>query len=186
VFACVNFILLLLWSTKASYTTTPAIVSATLSFTAALALCYLSYIEHSRSISPSSFLNIYLLVSLVPDFIQARWLSSNKDLHALVLVHTAGIGVKVLLLVLEAQSKVSYLKPAYQNLSPEVTEGIINRTFLWWINSLLKIGYRKLLSYEDLPVLDDKLSSARLRSEMILIWDGTRRLVPWAHCFNSD
>ena len=95
-----------------------------------------------------------------------------------MLVYTAGIGVKLLLVVLEAQSKTPYLKVTYRDLSPEVTSGIINKALFWWINSLLKVGYRGLLSYNDLPALDDGLSSEHLRLKLQNEWDGRSKIPP--------
>jgi ATP-binding cassette subfamily C (CFTR/MRP) protein 1 len=72
--------------------------------------------------------------------------------------------VKGILLVVEARSKVSFLKSPYKELSPE--EGVFNRYLFWWINSLLIAGYERLLLYKDLPKLDDEMSSERLRDQM--------------------
>ena len=174
IFICIKLVVLVLWALEPVYRTPYALVSATLSLVGAVFLCYLSYMEHTRSICPSSFLALYLLASLFPDIVQARSLYLNEDLHTLMLIYAAGIGVKLLLLVLEAKSKDLYLKPAYRNLSPEVTAGIINRTFFWWINSLFKTGYRKVLSIQDLPVLDDELSSARLQAKLKSEWGNAR------------
>ncbi len=167
---CINLAVLVLWSTESIYRTISTITAASLTLMGAFTVCYLSYFEHSRTICPSSFLNLYLLLSLILDLIQARSLLHASELHALMLVYIAGICVKLLVLILEAQSKHPYLKPAYQALSPEVTAGIINRTLFWWINSLFQIGYRKLLTYQDLPVLDEKLSSEPLRLKLQYKW----------------
>ena len=89
----------------------------------------------------------------------------------IVVVQAAGFSVKLLLLVLESQSKAPILKAPYRNCSPEETVGVLSRSVLWWINSLLVTGYQELLTGDDLPQLGHDLESENLRERMKRAWD---------------
>lgn len=171
IFAALQLSLLVLWSRSPLHQVSASIPSASLSFVDALAVCHLSYIEQRRSVRPSTLLNIYLLATLFFDIVQARTLFLLKDFPTIAAVCAASIGIKVLLLIIEAQSKASILRYPYRTLSPEETAGILNRTLLWWINSLLVTGHQKLLTGDELPRLDSELASEHMREEMERAWD---------------
>lgn len=131
--------------------------------------------EDIKSIQPSSTLSAYLVFTLLPDITQSRtlWLrSSNTPIAA---VFTASIAAKATLLILESCGKQSHLRPAYKNIPPEFTGGVINRSFLWWVNQVFKRGLRALLTYEDLFVLDKDLTTAGLSVRIEDAWSKRRR-----------
>lgn len=132
-------------------------------------LC-LSYAEDKRSTRPSTLLNVYLLFSVLFDVTQDRtlWLTGRTDIAA---VMSASIGIRIVMLCLEARSKSSYLKSPYKDLPPEATSGILNLSFVWWLNGLFATGFQKLLTMDDLSELDPALSSEALGKKMQAIWD---------------
>lgn len=150
--------------------------SATLSFIDTLAILPLSYVEHTRSVRPSTLLGVYLLMSLVFDIPQARTLYLRDASMSVTAIFTAAISAKVVLLVLEAQSKKSHLIYPFKEFPPEATSGIWNRTFFWWLNSLFVNGFRRLVSLEDLEKPDPGLSSEMLRDKMRLAWEKRGKL----------
>ena len=151
--------------------TQASIPSAALSFIAAVATLALSPLEQSRSVEPSSLLNVYLLFSLVLDLPQARTLHYMQSTNLVTLVFIASIAVKFILLLLEAQDKALYLKDPYQELSPETTGGVFSRTFFWWLNPLFMKGYHAILSPSDLFALDQGLASEPLGYRLAKAWD---------------
>ncbi len=167
--------LLILWLKAAPDTRTPASVpSAALSFVSTLGIYPLSYMEQTRNIRPSTLLEAYLLASMVLDIPQARTLfllRHSSNTAAIGAIFTASMGVKLVLWMLEAQSKTKHLKHAYKEYPPEATRGICNRTFFWWLNPLLLKGFRSLLSMEDLYTTDPALSSKLLGEKMQTAWD---------------
>jgi len=78
---------------------------------------------------------------------------------------------KFVLLLLESSEKRTYLNPEYQNLPLETTSGIINRSFLWWINGLFVQGSRRLLSLKDLLDLDEVLTAERVSGRLREAWE---------------
>lgn len=162
---------LILWATNGSIRTRASVPSAAISFAAALAVLLLSSVEHSRSVGPSTLLSVYLLLSSVLDLAQARTLYLQRDSLPIAAIFFAIIGIRLSLLLLESCSKRPYLKPPYNNLSPESTSGIFNRTVFWWLNPLFVKGFQGLLSFNDLCTTDSKLASEPLSRSMHKAWD---------------
>lgn len=169
--------LLVLWSEAQSKDGTRASVpSAALNLVVAVELLALTWIEDSRSVRPSSLINVYLVSTLFFDAVQARTLFLRTPTNsALAAVFTSAIAVKAILLFLEARRKTAFLAPPYKGLPPESTSGIINRSFLWWVNDLFRSGLRSLLTSDKLYILDDKLASAPLGATIADTWQRRRR-----------
>lgn len=156
--------------------TKAALPSAVLSFVAGIAILFLSRLEDSRAVRPSSLLSIYLLVSLAFDAVQTRTLYL-KHVSSLILgLFTANVGIKLVLLLLENRSKRSYLKSPYNVYPPEATSGIVNRSFFWWITPVFATGFRKLLTLNDLFTTDPGLLSEPLLTQMEISWKKCKSL----------
>ncbi|KAK7957338.1 ABC transporter [Apiospora aurea] len=81
------------------------------------------------------------------------------------------VTLELLLLGIESHNKVAYIRPEYQNVSPEITAGAVGRASFWWINPILAGGYRSSLLLAGLPPLDSELQSNGLRRKAALAWD---------------
>ncbi|GAT29334.1 ABC multidrug transporter [Aspergillus luchuensis] len=91
------------------------------------------------------------------------WLRHPEGINQVIAIITSvGAGLKVLLLILEATEKRYILRHPYQNYPPEALAGIYNRSFFWWLNSLFRRGFSKVLGVDDLFALDKQLESKRL------------------------
>ena len=180
----------MLYTRDRSTSSSVSIAAATVNLIVALHLIGLSWIEDSRSVKPSTLLISYLLFTIFLDIPQARslWLlRTNATLEALAGVFSASIAAKIALLLLETRQKRVYLKTEYRDLPPESTSGIINRSFLWWINDLFRRGFRALISISDLYQLDSKLTSGDLKLKLQRAWETRRRPerrveLAWALC----
>ncbi|KAE8369715.1 hypothetical protein BDV27DRAFT_152796 [Aspergillus caelatus] len=86
-------------------------------------------------------------------------------------VLTAIVGIKAILLCLESRSKAAYLQPPYSKLPPESTSGIINLSLFWWLNALFRMGYRQLITTEDLFDIDPSLKADVIGREMQDAWN---------------
>lgn len=137
---------------------------------AAFQLICLSWIEDARSERPSTLVTIYLLFTLLLDLPQARTLWLQHTHVAIAGLFSASLACKAVLLILETFEKRPYLMPPYRNLPLEATSGIISRSFLWWLNGTFQKGFRTLLSFDDLNVLDDGLTSAQLDETVGKAW----------------
>ncbi|KAH8591587.1 P-loop containing nucleoside triphosphate hydrolase protein [Bisporella sp. PMI_857] len=140
-------------------------------FAAALAVCQLSFLEHGRSVKPSTLLILYLLASIICEGVLLLSFFLAHGISATASVFVAAFGLKFLFLILESISKRSYLRAPYRELPIEQTASDLNRAFLFWINDLISLGNSKLLVYSDLPGLNDSLKSRDIRARMEGVWD---------------
>ncbi|KAE8381911.1 putative multidrug resistance protein [Aspergillus bertholletiae] len=164
-----QLVLLIRWS-AAPFATSTSLPAAALSLVDAVLILCLIYVEDRRSSRPSTLLNVYFLSSTLCDAIQARtlWLNHQSSMATFL---TAIVGMKAILLCLESQSKVDYLRSPYSKLPPESTSGIINLSLFWWLNTLFRMGYRQLITTQDLFDMDPSLKADALGKDMQDAWD---------------
>ena len=149
----------------------PSLAASTLSFVMSLMLCALSYMEHSRSLRPSTLLNGYLFVTLIFDAIILRtlWLSSfNTSIRDL---YTASFALRAIITLLEAKEKRSYFNAEYKQTSPEESSGLYSQSLFWWLNSLIMRGARHILKSDDLYPISDDISSKILNTAFWKAWN---------------
>lgn len=162
------------WSLKEPRAGGMALAASAVNFVAAFQVVILSWLEDARSVRPSTTITIYLLFTAILDIPQGRslWLRRYNVNAALF---SAAIGVKAILLALENVSKRSRLLAKFQGLPHEATSGILDRSFLWWLNGTFRKGYSTVLSLRDLHVLDASLSSANLNEMATIAWAKRRQ-----------
>ncbi|KAF5627041.1 multidrug resistance-associated 1 [Fusarium sp. NRRL 52700] len=140
------------------------------SFIAAAILCLLLYMEYMRSTRSADLAVLFLLLSVGFDVAIAITEGSNEWL-----IPTTKIAPKLLLVATESRSKQRILKSPYSSQAPEELAGILTRVFFWWINPILTLGNRKILSGDDLPPIDQLLRSEKLRRDGLWAWDQRAR-----------
>ncbi|KXG48870.1 ABC transporter, transmembrane domain, type 1 [Penicillium griseofulvum] len=169
VFAAIQLALLISWAKKPRPTKF-SVASSAINLVVAMQIVVLSWVEDERSVRPSSLLAIYLLFTLLFDVVQARslWLS-HRDLLISILF-TTSVAAKTAMVLFESLGKQKHLIGSYQDLPPESTSGIVNRSFMWWLNRLFSTGFRSLLTTEDLDRLDKPLESAETTQKALRAW----------------
>ncbi|CAK7221455.1 hypothetical protein SEUCBS140593_004574 [Sporothrix eucalyptigena] len=102
----------------------------------------------------------------------------SKQETGLAVTLSVSLGVRLVLLYLEAKSKKDLLVPCAENekVPAEVLAGPINRTVFHWLNSLLMIGYKTVLQATDFGPIDDQLLSVKLRPKFQHIAEQYRNL----------
>ncbi|KAJ5401745.1 ABC transporter integral membrane type 1 [Penicillium crustosum] len=191
--ASINFALqlslLVLWSVSVASRTSTSIPSAALGLANSTIIIGLSYVEDIKSTCPSSLLTVYLLLSILFDATQARtlWLTHRVAIAA---VQSAIFGTKLTMLLLETRKKTSYLKSPYKEYPPEATSGIVNQSFVWWLNRLFLTGYQKIIESGDLFALEPGLGSGDAGKKLKVAWEKHGKAenkfsLPWAFfcCF---
>lgn len=170
VFAAIQLALLISWAKKAHPITKLSVALSAINLVVAMEVLVLSWVEDERSVRPSSLLAIYLLFTLLFDTVQTRtlWLSYGNLL--VPSLFTANIAVKTAMVLFESLGKQKHLIGSYQDLPPESTSGIVNRSFMWWLNRLFSTGFRSLLTTEDLDPLDKPLESAGTARQASKAW----------------
>lgn len=150
--------------------TATSLAEVSLRLVDAFVLLILSIAEDRQSIRPSSIINAYLAGSLLFDAAQVRTLWLIHEAVAFCALATASLGLKLALLVTEAQSKRQRLDQSYQGLTPEATSSPFSRGTFWWLRSLLWRGFRTPLKLEDMFGLEKSMSSDALESSFSDAW----------------
>lgn len=116
--------------------------------------------EHERSIRPSTFLNLFLGLSILLDIARVRTLFALPSNFTIAVVYYTSFLVKLLLLALEMVEKRALLKQQWQDKAPEEVSGIYNRGLFLWMNTLIRRGYRTILTMDILLPIDEQLLAA--------------------------
>lgn len=160
---------LILWSTSA-HKTNVSVASAAVSFIASLSIFPLSYIDGKRSGRPSVVLNVYLLGSGLFDAIQIRTLW-QAQLRNLAIASSVGLGIKVILLCLEALPKKIIKKTETKTgISLEERVSVYSLRTFWWLNEILWLGRRQSLELSNLYFIDPGLKTVRYSSQLAHNW----------------
>ncbi|KAL7947355.1 P-loop containing nucleoside triphosphate hydrolase protein [Trichoderma barbatum] len=137
-----------------------------LSSTATIAAFFLSRASHGRSLRPSTVLDLYLSISSILNIARTRTLWLLAAGSPVPILMTLNLSLTLFALILESIEERKRLS----NGSPEEFSGIWSRISFSWLIPLLKTGYDKVLSQEDLPNLDTRLQSRLLRHQLITTW----------------
>lgn len=165
----------MIWSLNKNAQVSASIAAATVNLMVSLQMIALSWFEDARSVRPSTLLSLYLVVTVLLDLPQARTLWIHGGLATTAGITSTAVGLKTLFLVLENLGKRRYLLSVYQDLPPESTSGIVNRSFLWWINDTFRRGFRQALAVDDLSRLDPALLSSGLHGAITRAWASRRQ-----------
>ena len=151
-------------------TTSTATAASILSCLAAVALAVFMFFEHRYALESSPILSLYLFITTLLDAARARSYFLRKDtgLYTVACLTTAVAGTKLVLLIAEELPK-RYQIPQ-EKVGPDTKRGFWARTFLVWMNSTFFIGFRNILSVENLPNLGEKFSSAKLAAAFEPRW----------------
>lgn len=150
-------------------------LSAATSSVALLFLGIVSFFEHHRAIRTSWSPLLYLLCSLLGDvlFLTSPEPSFQEQVTTWVVARLALL--KAVLIFLESGNKESILMLHCRELPPEQLAGNFGKTFFAWIYPILRKGYTDILTPQDIPGLEGKLSSGRLRRDILQAWDQRRK-----------
>jgi hypothetical protein len=162
--------LLVLNATASVLRTRSSIAATALTLVDAVGLCLLSHMEHMHSIRPSAIINIYLIITLPFDVARSRTLLIHDTTRTFGAVFTSALAIKVLILISEAIEKRNILLDQYRYTSPEVTSGIYNRSFFFWLNHLMRTGFSKVLVNDDLYPIDHDMASSVLLTRADKTW----------------
>lgn len=138
---------------------------------------YLSHLEHTRSLRPSSILCLFFGLTLPFDLARLRTLHHIPNNGLITVLFGISVVSKVVMLVLESKEKRHLLQKPFEESAVETTGGIINRLLFWWINDLLWKGSKTTLTVESLPVLADDIREASDPQQLEERWEKGNTLV---------
>ncbi|CAG8983983.1 hypothetical protein HYALB_00009585 [Hymenoscyphus albidus] len=125
------------------------VTASALKLTVAFFMVTLSFMDHNRSSRPSVILSSYLFLTLLLE-------------HTFATVFTAAVALKVVILLLEAQQKSRWVSWDKKEHSPEETSGIFSLGVYFWLNKMFLVGYRQIMTVEDLYPLDNSFDAISL------------------------
>ncbi|TQV93036.1 ABC multidrug transporter [Cordyceps javanica] len=175
VYTAIELALLIVAARGGLLTTQTFVASSSLRLVAALLMVLLSYVDHGKSLRPSALLNIHVLVTLILDVAQARTLlllaSGNPHHSGPELAYSAlfvvVVVVKLVILILESRSKAKWAQLNGKERSPEETSGIFSLGVFSWLSGIFLVGYKKVMTADDLFPLDSALDSGRLHAKFV-------------------
>lgn len=162
-YAALQLAALVLWGRHSiSKTNHMAVAATAIALFDACLFCPISWLEHTRSLQPSTTLLLYFSVSLLFDAFQVRTLWMNQYQPAILGTAVASLILKLVVVLLESVEKRRFGPGSSKCYSPEEWSGLWNRGFCYWLNKLLWNGYRRRLSADDLYPIPKELSSEKL------------------------
>ncbi|ETN41096.1 uncharacterized protein HMPREF1541_03031 [Cyphellophora europaea CBS 101466] len=161
--------------------TRASIATAALSFYISLLLLALSHFEHLRSVRPSALLSLYFGLSILFDTIRARTLWTIEGNLPFAVAFSVDLGFKLALFIFESLEKESgYRRATYETVSHETAGNVFTRGLFWWLNPLLWKGFRRILDVDQLPAIDNELSSPELQKRVWARWERLPHKTPGA------
>ncbi|KAM3509320.1 hypothetical protein MY10362_000655 [Beauveria mimosiformis] len=141
--------------------TAAGIPAATLALVSSILLAVLESLEHTRALAASPAPVFFVVCTALLDAARVRTLFlKNETLPAVSL--TAGISLKLLLLLLEGQSKENHLAVPSAEVGPEKLASPVSRTVFHWVNPLLLLGFKGSFKGRSLGPIDSKFEAAYL------------------------
>ncbi|EXJ85589.1 hypothetical protein A1O1_05954 [Capronia coronata CBS 617.96] len=150
--------------------TRASIAAQALSFYIAIVLCGLSHFEHLRSVRPSALLSLYFGVSLLLDTVRARTLWTLQNNVPFAVAFSVSLGFQLALFIFESLEKETGYNRSYETLSKETAGNVFTRSLFWWVNPLLLRGFKQVLEIDQLPQMDNELSSPALQRKIWADW----------------
>lgn len=150
-----------------SVQTRASVAADVLSIIGTAGVASLSYVDHQRSLRPSTLLSLYLSVLVILDIARVRtlWLMGDSTGESSSL--TATLTLTVAALFLESTEKKSILSEEKRTGAPEEYSGFWTRTAFAWLAATFWAGYSKVINQEDLPKIDSRLQSHILRERLV-------------------
>ena len=137
---------------------------------AGIAAALLSYLDHSRSLRPSTLLSLYLAALTLLGIARIRtiWQVNVPPVSGSL---TANFMITIICLFTESiERKKAATKLDWNTASPEQFSGFWNRASFAWLATTFRTGYAKILKLSDLPPLDTQLQSQALLVKVRTAW----------------
>lgn len=153
---------LTLWRRASVFHSDLSLPAAAMSLVSSLSILVVIYVAHIYSLRTSGFLSVFLTITILFDATMTRSYFRRAGLGTVGVLQIIVIVVKFLLVVLEEFPKRNLFRADSSRLSisKETTAGFWNRAVFGWLNSLLIFGFRKSLTLDDLPAIDEDLQSS--------------------------
>lgn len=178
---CLEIALVAIRCVVPAYRTDMTAAAAALDVVSAISIITVVYVEHRRGIRPSALLSLYLTLGILIDGTKTRSYFV-RDIPSLSGLAATTTSLRfVLLCVQEIPRSKLLIDPHIRATSGfEATSGFWSRTFFFFMTPLFRLGFRKIISVEDLGNLGIEFSSAHLFANLSSRWNRTKQEQPHA------
>lgn len=168
-----------LWQTDSELQSHWSIASSVISLLASLCTLLVLYSAHTYNKALSTFVSLFFSLTLLLDIVLARSYFLRHDMgfssmHSIAGIQTAGVMLKLLLVVLEEVPKTTHAvkRQTSSTVKCDSELGFWGKAMFFSINSLLLFGYKNEVTIENLPALDEQFGSRRLFDRFYKNWNG--------------
>jgi len=150
-----------------------SIAAAVLSCASMLSVISITYAEHCRSLRSSSFLSVFLSITMLFNVARARSYFNRGGLESFGTLQVAIAALKLVLVALEEVSKQSLFQSEHDrsSIGPETSGGFWNRSLFVWVNNTLLIGFKNAICVEELPEIGIEFSTEGLSAKFQKRWN---------------
>ncbi|OAQ97694.1 hypothetical protein LLEC1_03571 [Akanthomyces lecanii] len=161
-----------LWHDTEYFRSKATVSACAMSLVASICILAVLAITHSYCLQPSSFLSVFLSVTMIFDIAMARSYFLRNTLGAIATLQVCVVVLKFLLIIFEEVPKRSLYHSRYlqSTVSAETASGFWNRSFFIWLNPLLIFGWFKSFTSENLPSIGDEFASDKLFDHFQPYW----------------
>ncbi|KAF3939696.1 hypothetical protein ABW19_dt0206417 [Dactylella cylindrospora] len=165
-FAVLQLSLLIIWSTVSGVAAIrqQAVAGAALSFAGAVLF---------PALSPSWIINAYLFFTILFDVAILRTLYLSPFPLGVRIISSLTIAIKCILLGLEAGGKQRLQKDKSNDRTPEAYAGPFSQGLFWWLNGLIRNGFKNVLKVEDMLKVEQDMETEILISKFWRIWNNS-------------
>ncbi|XP_044717675.1 ABC transporter domain-containing protein [Hirsutella rhossiliensis] len=171
IYVILQVALVAVWAGRGIPATRLTVACIVLTIVGFLVLSAVSYLEHMRALRPSTFLSVYLSLTILVDMARVRTLFLLPYGGPIAGIFLASFLIKVAIFAFETCEKRSLLRPDWQNTSPEDLGGFYNRALFVWLNGVFRKGFRTLLTISSLTNLDEEMLKASNPTDLIERWE---------------
>ena len=151
--------------------TKAAVSGSILSFIGSLCIATMMYIQHMYSYKLSTFLSIFMSFTLIFHVLQARSYFHRDGASSRGVLSVVTAVSKAILMLLEEIPKQRLAHSSeLPRLAKESICGFWNRTLFIWLNSVLALGFKKIMSINDLQDMEADFESETLYQGFLKSW----------------
>ncbi|EJP67794.1 canalicular multispecific organic anion transporter 1 [Beauveria bassiana ARSEF 2860] len=163
------------WQKAGLYRSGVSLAASVMSFIASLCVVGLLYISHTFSLHQSSFLSVYLSATMLFDMAMTRSYFLRGSLDFLGALQATIAVLKFTLVVIEEIPKHHLFHSSSFRLGPAERGGFWGRALLLWVTPILRLGFVKDLSVDELPHIGDQYDSEPLFNKFVPNWNEVDR-----------
>ncbi len=163
---------IVLWNVLPIFRSHTSLAASILACAGSVCVAVVLYAEHMYSYRPSTFLSVYMSITLMFDVAKIRSYFIRDGMEPIAGLAIVTLVLKFAIVVLEEVSKRHLVdsKRLEAPLSKESVSGFWNRSFFLWLNSTMRLGFKNILKVENLPILGPEFDSQDLHTRFRKHW----------------